>query len=446
MMSKRLRTVFCCFAVFLSACLLLGDPAISDDSISGRIPLNQHGVRSSNPYVVNRFIYNGKTIDEVIFPGQPNPPKAFSREAASVPEPDVAAGTNAISLVPAMTWVFGCSATSAAMMFGHYDNAGYPNMYTGPTNGGVFPMTNAIWGTVVINGETRALCPLSATRLGLDGRAVKGHVDDYWIRTGDPGPDPFIGNWEQHTYGECTGDYMGTNQSLLENVDGNTKFYFYPNGDPIYDYKDSEPAKRDGCHGLRLFVESRGYTVQTLGNFSQYIYGYDGNTKGFTFDDFKAEIDAGRPVLVHVTGHTMLAYGYDDIGSTVYMHDAWDYNDHSMTWGGVYSGMQHYGVSVLRLEAAIPTPPVAPTLSVSTSGITVTVSWTPIANATGYELAYAPVPYTGPESIKWADVGSRTEPLSVDLWSGADFWVSIRAYNSAGFSGYALPPKRVTIE
>ena len=75
------------------------------------------------------------------------------------PEPDIAAGINSISNVPALSWSFGCSATSAAMMFGHYDNSGYPNMYAGPTNGGVFPMTNESWGTTVINGEDKGLVP-----------------------------------------------------------------------------------------------------------------------------------------------------------------------------------------------------------------------------------------------------------------------------------------------
>ena len=285
-MSKTLKIVFCCFAIFISAGFILIHPAIADDSAAGKIPLNQYGIRSTNPYVVNRFIEDGKTIDEVIVPSRPSPPEGFSREVAQVPESNVAAVTNTISSVPAMTWSFGCSATSAAMMFGHYDNAGYPNMYAGPTNGGVFPMTNAVWGTVVINGETRALCPLSATRLGLDGRTTYGHVDDFWIRMNDPGPDPFIGNWTEHAYGECTGDYMGTNQSLLSNEDGLTRFFYYLQGDPIYDYTGCEPAKRDGCHGLRLFAESRGYAVQTSGNFSQYIYGYNGNTQGFTFDNF----------------------------------------------------------------------------------------------------------------------------------------------------------------
>jgi hypothetical protein len=329
-------------------------PAISDESANEEIPLNQYRIRSTNPYVVDRFIEDGKLIDEVIVPSMPHPPEGFISQVAMVPEPDIAAGTNTISNVPAMTWCFGCSATSAAMMFGHYDNSDYSNMYAGPTNGGVFPMTNEVWGTVVISGETRALCPLSATRLDLDERTTKGHVDDYWIKYGDAGPDPFIGNWTEHTYGECTGDYMGTNQSLLDNTDGGTTFYNYTDGAPLYDYTGCEPDNRDGCHGMRDFVESRGYTVQTLGNFNQYIYGYDGNTKGFTFEDFKTEIDAGRPVLIHVVGHTMLGYGYDDIGSTIYIHDTWDYNDHEMTWGGSYADaeMTHYGVTVLRPDVA----------------------------------------------------------------------------------------------
>ena len=348
-MSKTVRNVFCCFTVVFLTCFILIHPAISDESTDEKIPLNQYGIRSTNPYVVDRFIQDGKSIDKVIVPSRPSPPVGFSRQVAMVPEPDIAAGTNIVSNVPALTWCFGCAATSAAMMYGHYDNIGYANMYAGPTGGGVFPMTNATWGTALINGETRALCPLSATRQGLDGRTIKGHVDDYWITTDDPGPDPFIGNWTEHTYGECTGDYMGTNQSLLGNLDGATVFFYDTNGAPLYDYIPVDPFQRDGCHGLRLFAESRGYTVQT--NFSQYIYGYGGNIQGFTFENFKSEIDAGCPVLIHVQGHTMLGYGYNDTGSTVYIHDAWDYSDHSMAWGGSYGGMQHYAVSVLRLAA-----------------------------------------------------------------------------------------------
>jgi PKD repeat protein len=285
---------------------------------------------------------HGDEITGIIVPGKP-PDK--HREPVATPTRSAVMLSN----VPAFDWSFGCSATSAAMAAGYFDNNGYPGMYTGPTNGGVMPMNNSSWGYVVINGETRAQCPLSATRNTVDGRTSRGHVDDYWIQYNHPGPDPFIANgWEQHTYGDCTGDFMGTNQSALGNVDGGTTFYMFTNGSPLYNYTGCEPNQIDGCHGLRDFYESRGYAV--IQNYSQYIYGYNGNTLGFTFNQYKQEIDAGRPVIIQVAGHSMLGVGYDDTGNTVYLHDTWDYNLHTMTWGGSYSGMAHYGVCVVELE------------------------------------------------------------------------------------------------
>jgi len=349
-MAKTMRTIFCLTIIFASMCSTTLYPANSEE-----IPLNQYGIRSTNPYVVDRFVLNGKTIDKIIVPGPPSPPPGFVRPSvANLPIPNPAAGINVLTNVPASTWAFGCSATSAAMMFGYYDNSGYTNMYAGPTNGGQYPMTNAIWGSVVINGETRALNPLSTTRNGLDGRTIYGHVDDYWIKYGSTVSDPFItGSWTEHSKGECTGDFMGTNQSSFNNSDGSATFWNYSDGTPLYDFTGAEPGNRDGCHGMKLFVELRGYAVQSSGNFNQYIYPYGSNTKGFSFADFKAEIDAGRPVLIQVEGHTMLGFGYDDTGTTVYIHDTWDYLNHTMTWGGSYSGMKHYGVSVCRLAATI---------------------------------------------------------------------------------------------
>jgi len=132
----------------------------------------------------------------------------------------------------------------------------------------------------------------------------------------------------------------------------------------------------------------------------------------------------------------MLGYGYDDLGSVVYLHDTWDYGSHSMTWGGAYMGMQHNGVSVLRLAPIAVAPPVAPTLTMSVYGTMVVASWSSVPGAVGYTLSYAPYPYTGPSSISSIDMGTQ-RMLLVNLWPGAAFYVAVQAYNSAGSSGYS---------
>jgi len=323
-------------------------------------------VQPPSRYLVRQLIYNGKLIDEIVVPGRP--PANFKPIAVNVPRSNSPLGTVSLSNVPAFDWSYGCSATSAAMMMGYYDNSGYPNMYAGPTNGGVCPMNNSAWGA----GE----CPLSATHQGYDGRNIKGHVDDYWRAYNNCSADPYVGNWSEHTWGECTGDYMGTNQSKYGNCDASTTFYNNTDGSPLYDYTGCEPSQKDGCHGMKAFAQSRGYQVST--NYSQYIYGYNGNTLGFTFAQFMTEIDEGRPVMIQVTGHSMVGYGYDSSSQTVYIHNTWDYNNYQMTWGGTYSGMQHYGVTVLRLTAC--TPPVSPTSASNNgpvcSGVNVTLTAT----------------------------------------------------------------------
>jgi len=300
-------------------------------------------------------------------------------------------------------------------------------MYTGPANWGFMPMDNSSWGTVVINGETRDQCPLSATRNTVDGRTTRGHVDDYWVQYGSTANDPYIVNgWTQHTYSDCTGDFMGTNQSALGSSDGSTTFTYYVDGSPIYNYTGGEPGYIDGCHGFRDFYESRGYTV--MQNYSQYIYGWQGNILGFTFDQFKQEIDNGRPVLIHVEGHTMLGYGYDDAGSLVYIHDTWDYSSHTMVWGGAYSGMAHYGVTVVQLAPS--TVGIIANFSASSTAplINTTVNLTDLSygNPTSWTWTITPGTfiYTGGTSA------SSQNPM-VQFTAGGPYTVSLTVSNGS---------------
>lgn len=295
----------------------------------------------THPQLVERLVLpEGTPLDRLVIDGIL--PPSTKEAAVAVPFHAKASGINVLESVPAFDWSYGCSATSAAMMAGYYDRTGYPNMYSGPANGGLCPLDNSIWGY----GE----CTLSATHQGYDGRATRGHVDDYWVSSYSGDPDPYIGSWAEHNYGDCTADFMKTNQSAYGNIDGGTRFYNYPDGTP---YSGPGYSDDDGGYGLALFFESRGYTVET--HFNRYV-DEQATGSGFTYEMFQQEIDAGRPVLIHTknlsgNGHTMLAFGYNTSGSLIYIHDTWDYSDHQMAWDGTYSGYQLflYAVTVIRL-------------------------------------------------------------------------------------------------
>ena len=260
------------------------------------------------------------------------------------------ADSYSLSGVPAFDWSFGCSATSAAMIAGYYDRHGYGNMYSGDTNGGVMPLNNSIWGTYDDGYDDRAQCPLSATRQGLDGMTELGHVDDYWVHYQSSVQDPFItGGWPEHTYGDCTGDFMKTNQSNYSNSDGATSFtYWHPPDNVPFTCQDAQDFEvlDDGTDGFRQFLESRGYTVTEC--YNQYVDSVVAG--GFSLADFVAEINAGRPVMIHVTGHTMVGIGYDLTENKIFIHDTWDYSVHEMPWGGSYKDMELESVSIIHLE------------------------------------------------------------------------------------------------
>ncbi len=212
--------------------------------------------------------------------------------------------------------------------------------------------------------------------------------------------------------------------------------------------------------GFTIIFESRGYTV--VSHFNQYIYGWEGNTLGFTFAQFKQQIDAGRPVLIQVEGHTMLGMGYNDTGSLVYLHDTWDYSTHQMTWGGSYSGMAHYAVGVIQLQP-VGADPCSSIVSISGCGPDYARTYTgggtgvwfnTTANPCGYstpgvEQIYSfTAPYTGTYSIQvtaasgYVDYLWKTSSCSSTGWTCIDDITSTGQYGSmswtAGTTYYLL--------
>lgn len=95
-------------------------------------------------------------------------------------------------------------------------------------------------------------------------------------------------------------------------------------------------------------------------------------------------------------------------------------------------------VITIPLEAtasgdAMVTPPLNPTITVSTNGTTINLSWS-ADNADSYILYAAPFPDATP--IYEIEMGSQTS-ASFTLPNGAAYFVAIKAFNSAGESDYS---------
>jgi len=312
-------------------------------------------------YTVNAVtLSDGKILEETIIHGPPTPPPGFEaeRQAVSLPVPDSVAGAKSLT-VPTFNWVFGCSAVSGAMIAGYYDRSGFSNIYTGPTNGGVMPLDNSSWPTWSDGDTTYPNCPLIASKNGVDGRTTRGSIDDYWVLYGSTASDPYItGSWTQHTWGDAIGDYMMTSQSAFGNSDGSTTFWNYNSSKKLTCDEMASSSLNDGTLGRKQFYEARGYGVKDCYNKKT-----DNIVKGgFSFANFKAEINAGHPVMLNLEGHTIVGVGYNSSTKTIYIHDTWDYLEHTMTWGGSYSGMELQSVSIVHLA-----PP--PKISVSPMSI-----------------------------------------------------------------------------
>jgi hypothetical protein len=299
---------------------------------------------------------DGIQLERINIHGPAKPPPGTELERTPVKPAAVNQPGAAVSLpVPAYDWVFGCSAVSASMIGAYFDRNGLPNIYAGPANGGVMPMDNStVWGTWNDGDKTYPLNPLVASRTGLDGRASKGSIDDYWVKYDSTAQDPYItGGWAQHIWGDAFGDYMKTSQSVYGNTDGSTYFNWYTNGTPMTcaNMESLGLAEGDGSYGRKLFYEAHGISVTACFNqrTDNVIAG------GFSFANYKAQIDAGFPVLLNLAGHSIVGVGYLD-PSTVYINDTWDHATHQMTWGGSYTDMVLQSVSVVNPVVSTPPP------------------------------------------------------------------------------------------
>jgi len=247
---------------------------------------------------------------------------------------------------PEYHWWYGCSPTSAGMIMGYYDIYGYNGIIYDLVLGGVAELSSFYPNSPFpIDPPVDPPSPKGPTLLCNKAIASIGHLADFWLLSGSTG-DPLASGRLIPSQFDCLADFMGTSQDNLTstgegNPDGQTFFYFWTNGARMTNTDlfnlGYDVYNHSGAYGMIEYTQYCGYRGFV---FNQYILGYQGNTLGFSFSDFVSEIDAGRPVMLHLTGHMMLGIGYYLSTETVLVHDVWNNSDVTgpltMTWGGTY--------------------------------------------------------------------------------------------------------------
>lgn len=298
--------------------------------------------------------------------------------------------------VPDYDWQYGCFGTASGNLMGYWDRHGFPGFYTGPTAGGVAPLRN--------NSTNAGIRSLWASQAGFDGRpaSLPGHIEDYYSGYESTATDPYkLSNRAEHPP-DCIGDFIGLSQkrwtTMNNECDGNIdafSFVFWKtNGTKRVNFippPQGANAGRDIPSGLREWTRYRGYDADS---FSQLV---SFNPKcpsgqGFTFDDLRAEIDAGYPILVFLQSysqlyrvmsgmpkanpeiHGMLIYGYEvyeGYGTNVYCRDSWGGSEQHRNWSTI-SWVTGSSLSVRGVIGYHPKPKLR---SVAYDGVNVTITW-----------------------------------------------------------------------
>ena len=146
-------------------------------------------------------------------------------------------------------------------------------------------------------------------------------------------------------------------------------------------------------------------------------------------------VTVSEPEIVTVPAGTYTAYKFDYADS---WSDSWGNSGTSRSTFWMAEGIGWVKVmrrgATYELQESDEGPPSAPRLSVSTSGVTLSLAWPALANADGYTLFYAPYPQAEP--IGSQVMGSQTGG-SFNLFEGAAYYLAVQAYNNFGNSPYS---------
>ena len=293
--------------------------------------------------------------------------------------------------VPQAEYMYGCTATAVGMIIGYYDRWGYLG----------YDVSNLIDGTVELNARGTDKDGNAYDMDAFDtvlGSAIasKEYVERFWDKSAEHELSYTFVNGDKNNpvlntaAWNCLADYLGTGQYWRGNDDLATSFYYTSlssslssNGQTKVNGVSMPYRYVDFIYGLSLYVEDAGYrldagkskTVRT-----------DNNGGTFTFEDYCAEIDAGRLVVVHIDGHSMTGYGYDKATKEIIFDDTYKH-DQRMKWDGTYDyggecRLRSISTIVFDIASVMPIPekPAAPEITLSTekwtsSDVVLTVSF-----------------------------------------------------------------------
>ena len=302
--------------------------------------------------------------------------------------------------VPDYEWHVGCFGTATGNLMGFWDRNGFPDFYTGPTGGGVAPLNSRS------SQGNLGIFSLWASKAGRDGRPANqpGHEDDYYFAYESVFADPYITAGRKEHTPDCIGDFIGLSQNKWSslggecrgNIDGFSYVHWNTSGDRRWVQWGQEPAIPSGSDiptGLVAWTRYRGGDATSFCQLTEFNPTVSGG-RGFTYADLKAEIRAGRPVLLFmqpsgefsrtVSGgagvnpeiHGMLAYGFwvDDDGTEyVRYRTSWASGDQMLSPWTAAPWLP--GTLGFPLRGVIAYQPIPKIRSIRRDGGEVVISW-----------------------------------------------------------------------
>jgi hypothetical protein len=259
--------------------------------------------------------------------------------------------------VPDYSWWAGCFGTASGNLAGFWDRHGYPNIYTGPTDGGVAPLSD---------GGKFGIRSMWSSQKGLDGRPTDqpGHRDDYWTEYEFTGQDRYVTEARTEHSPDCIGDFIGLSQNKWPslagecrgNIDAFSFVFWDKTGNRRVNYYTTNGATYvpDIGSGLREWMRWRGYDADVFTQLTDFNPERT-TAAGFTYDDVKREINAGYPVLcflqpqgtfnrtvlgvpnVNPEIHGVMIYGYfsdtfSGYDKGVVIHTSWATGETLLNW------------------------------------------------------------------------------------------------------------------